>query len=148
MGKIAFAFPGIGVKLCGREAGFFDRHRALMAPFLTEASDAACTDLVAALTDDNVPSLGPRAKELFVHAFNCGAHAVYRQFGLEASCMAGYSLGEADLLRRAAGIRKIAPQLAQILCARRRRRRRSSAGTARHATSRPAGSGIMMNPSS
>lgn len=91
--RVAFVFPGIGAPLCGAEAEFVARHRAVMAPYLAEASDRAGADLADALARQTVHTLDHRARELFVHAFNCGAYAVCEGMGLRPAYVAGYSFG-------------------------------------------------------
>ena len=35
--RLAFAFPGVGVRPCGHEGAFYRRHEPVMAPLLAEA---------------------------------------------------------------------------------------------------------------
>ncbi|MCP4642807.1 MAG: acyltransferase domain-containing protein [bacterium] len=90
---IAFAFPGVGTGLCGHEPVFFERYRAILAPFLQEASDFAGADFIAAACRDHWGGACERTKQFFAYAFGCGAAAVARQAGVTPRLVAGYSLG-------------------------------------------------------
>ncbi len=96
-GKAAFVFPGVGVTPSGHEGEFLQRHRETMQPFLAEAEAFVGEDLHAILAPPSAagpaarPS--PRAAEVFTYAFDCAVAAVYRQYDLEPSYVAGHSLG-------------------------------------------------------
>jgi len=94
-GRAAFVFPGVGVTPSGHELEFFERHRAVMQPFLDEASAFAGEELLAALDPAERAAGRPSAlgEELFTHAFDCAVAAAYRQVGLEPSYLSGHSLG-------------------------------------------------------
>ncbi len=95
LGSIAFAFPGVGVRLCGHEEAFWSRHRPVMTPFLEEASRFAGVDLVDELRRDQKGDdvLGEREAQLFTYAFNCAVAAVYLRHGLRPQLLAGHSMG-------------------------------------------------------
>lgn len=92
-GACAIVFPGVGITPCGAEAAWFERHRAVMEPFVAEASELAHSDLVAALEGSRWAELSPRELELFAHGYNCAVDAVYRQAGIVPTLVAGHSLG-------------------------------------------------------
>jgi [acyl-carrier-protein] S-malonyltransferase len=93
LGCLAFAFPGVGVGLCGHEEAFWRRHHSIMAPRLEEASDAAGGDLTSALSRDGAARLSERASQLFAYAYNCAVAEVYLSMGLRPEVMAGHSMG-------------------------------------------------------
>jgi|WetSurMetagenome_2_1015567.scaffolds.fasta_scaffold00119_16 [acyl-carrier-protein] S-malonyltransferase len=89
----AFVFPGVAVEPCGAEAVFFNRHRAVMGPFLARASEAAGTDLAAALDKGELAGLGERNGQLFTVAYSHAVARVHAEAGIAPRVMAGYSLG-------------------------------------------------------
>lgn len=93
--RLAFAFPGVGVRPCGHEAAFVERHRAVVEPLLAEASRAAGADLAPALVDpDAAPRLTELQGQLLTYAFNVAvAEVCRREAGLEPVLLAGHSMG-------------------------------------------------------
>jgi len=92
--KLAFAFPGVGVRLCGHELAFFERNKAVMEPLLAQASSRAGYDLVASLEDES--QFADRTElqgQLFTYAFNSAVAAAYRDHGAQPSLLAGHSMG-------------------------------------------------------
>jgi [acyl-carrier-protein] S-malonyltransferase len=104
IGACAFAFPGVGVGLCGAEAAFAERHRATLGPFLGEASSMAAADLGARLVAGSTPEPGGLDAQLLAYAFGCGVAAVVRDHGIEPRLTAGYSLGLYAALHAAGAI--------------------------------------------
>lgn len=92
-GGIAFAFPGIGIRLYGTEGDFYKKFKKTIAPFLEEASELAGLDLGRALLAGDLENQSQRNTEIFTHAFNCGAAETYLSLGLKPICVAGHSLG-------------------------------------------------------
>jgi [acyl-carrier-protein] S-malonyltransferase len=91
--KTAFAFPGAGVKPCGREAGFFRRHEQTLGPLLDEASERAGTDLTRELVSGDAASLPDERNQCFTYAFGAGVRDVLERCGVEPHVAAGYSFG-------------------------------------------------------
>jgi [acyl-carrier-protein] S-malonyltransferase len=89
----ALAFPGVGVRLSGCEAGFYQKHRGRLRPLLEEASSAAGMDLEFALLRDQIGSAGEKSRQLFTYAFSTGVALVLREQGLVPAYAAGYSFG-------------------------------------------------------
>ena len=58
--RIAFAFPGVGITLCGREAPFYRSHLSTMEPYMVASSEACGMDLAAALEDGTVETFTVR----------------------------------------------------------------------------------------
>lgn len=93
MGGDAFAFPGVGVRFCGHEATFFDRHRDTMEPLLVQASDSCGADLLEPLRAGEPTPLGEFEDQFFSYAFGCAVARVFYRHGHEPAATAGYSLG-------------------------------------------------------
>jgi len=91
--RLAFGFPGVGVRLCGREVGFFESNASLMGPHLEAASDAAGEDLAAALSAGRIEDLSDEKQQYFTFGFGLGASLVFEEMGARPSCAAGYSFG-------------------------------------------------------
>jgi [acyl-carrier-protein] S-malonyltransferase len=91
--RTAFAFPGAGVKPCGREADFYRRHERTMKPLLDEASEHARADLVQELVDGGVERLSDARNQCFTYAFGACVRDVLDQRGHRPDVAAGYSFG-------------------------------------------------------
>ncbi len=91
--KVAFVFPGAAVEPCGAEAPFYQRHRDLMQPLLSQASDLASVDLEAVLQGGRLAELSERAGQLFTVAYSQGVATVHAHAGIAPVVAAGYSLG-------------------------------------------------------
>ena len=91
--KTAFAFPGVGVRPDGREAEFYERHVEWMKPCLEEASETAGADLVRALLDGAIESMGDEKNQYFTYAYCGGLAGVLERAGLRPAFTAGYSFG-------------------------------------------------------
>lgn len=90
--RSAFVFPGVGVRFCGHEAEFFERHAAVMTPALDEASDAAGASFIAAI-DAAASGLDELQGQLFTYAFNYAVAQVMFDAGARPALMAGHSMG-------------------------------------------------------
>lgn len=91
--KTAFAFPGAGVKPCGREPDFYGRHELALRPLLEEASEKAGADLVRELTRGGAASLPDSQNQCFTYAFGAGVHDVLERLGRKPDVTAGFSFG-------------------------------------------------------
>jgi len=91
--KTAFAFPGAGVKPCGREADFYRRHEQTLRPLLDEASEHARVDLARELMGGGVERLPDFQNQCFTYAFGAGVSDVLEQEGHGPDVTAGYSFG-------------------------------------------------------
>lgn len=92
--RLAFAFPGVGVRLCGHEHAFFGRHRDSMTPPLAEASNFAEFNYVAFMNEAERPlAMTELQGQLFTYAFNCAVAMVFQSHGAEPTFMAGHSMG-------------------------------------------------------
>ena len=89
----AFAFPGIGVKLCGHEQGFYAAHAGVMKPFLDQASAFCGSDLAADLATHSGKRPDEYADQFFTYAFSAGMASVLAGHGVRPSIMAAYSFG-------------------------------------------------------
>ncbi len=93
MSKIALAFPGIGVKLSGREGRFFEDHRAVVEPFFSAASAIAAEDLTERLTKGDTFTTDTLSQHLFALAFGAGFAEVVAHAGVRVDFCAGFSFG-------------------------------------------------------
>jgi [acyl-carrier-protein] S-malonyltransferase len=91
--RVAFAFPGAGVELCGAEAELAARHADVFGPFLGEASERARIDFGAALAEGRIDAVPDREKQRFTYAFGAGYAELLRRRGVEPVATAGYSFG-------------------------------------------------------
>jgi [acyl-carrier-protein] S-malonyltransferase len=91
--RVAFAFPGVAVRLCGAETGVLRAREALFRPLLDEASDVAGRDLTAALRSGTVDALADREKQAFTYAFSVGVARAFAETGVAPDLFAGYSFG-------------------------------------------------------
>ena len=91
--KTAFAFPGVGVRLCGREADFYMRHESVLGPFFEEASSRAGVNLAGRLRQGTAGDLGDEENQFFTYALGAGASMVLRHRGITPDFTAGYSFG-------------------------------------------------------
>lgn len=89
----AFLFPGIGVRLCGKEREFYVKYRRIIDPCLNKASEIAGLDLGKSLLEQTTFENEQFSSELFAYAFSFSCYRVLRCLGLQASYMAGHSLG-------------------------------------------------------
>jgi [acyl-carrier-protein] S-malonyltransferase len=90
--RAALLFPGVGVRLSGAEAVFFDIHRDIMRPFLREASVYCDTDLIALLFEGGIDRLPDEKKQFFTYGFSAGVAAVALK-RVNPVAAAGYSFG-------------------------------------------------------
>jgi [acyl-carrier-protein] S-malonyltransferase len=116
--RLAFAFPGVGVRPCGHEAAFVGRHRGVVEPILAEASRFAGADLAPALADpdggQSRPALTELQGQLLTYAFNVAvAEVCRREGGLEPTLLAGHSMGLYSALA-AAGVVEFGDGLAIV----------------------------------
>jgi [acyl-carrier-protein] S-malonyltransferase len=93
--RIAFAFPGMGIRLTGFEQAFFSRHREKMLPFFEEANAAAegVVDLVTVLESNDAQDLDDRNSQIFTFAFSAAMYEVLSDRFETAKFLAGYSFG-------------------------------------------------------
>ncbi|MEN8190102.1 MAG: ACP S-malonyltransferase [Thermodesulfobacteriota bacterium] len=89
----AFLFPGIGVRLHGREHSFFIRYRDMMEPLIDASSEAAGVDLTRAFMDNDLEQCSPICIEFFAYGFSYGCHRVFESKGYLPRYMAGHSMG-------------------------------------------------------
>jgi len=92
-GKTAFAFPGAGIKPCGREAPFFARHERILRPLLDEASQIAGVNLAGELSAGRIDRLADDGNQCFTYAFGAGVCRVLDEAGIRPDLAAGYSFG-------------------------------------------------------
>jgi [acyl-carrier-protein] S-malonyltransferase len=99
----AVAFPGVGVRLCGLEAGWVARHPEVFGPVLAAASARAGRDLGADLRAGSLAELEDRPAQLLTYAFSVGLWRVLGErarpvalaatsFGVYAALVAAGSL--------------------------------------------------------
>ncbi len=91
--RCALIFPGVGVRLSGAEAAFFENRREVMRPFMREASYCCDTDLIALLFEGRIDTLPDEKKQFFTYAFSVGAAEVARRLIDRPIAAAGYSFG-------------------------------------------------------
>lgn len=91
--KLAFAFPGVGAALTGREAAFVQRNMEQAAPLLERASDLSGVDLGAALEAGDLSGLDEETAQLFTYAFSCAMARALSSRGQRPAAAAGYSMG-------------------------------------------------------
>ena len=91
--KAAFAFPGVGVRLCGREADFYRRHESVLEPFFEEASSRAGVNLAERLVQGTAGDLSDEENQFFTYALGAGSSMVLRRRGIRPDFTAGYSFG-------------------------------------------------------
>ena len=91
--RVAFAFPGVAVRLCGAEREVYRDHAPIFRPLLAEASDMAGRDLARALDGDGAAPLADRENQFFTYAFSVGAARAFEEAGYAADLLAGYSFG-------------------------------------------------------
>jgi [acyl-carrier-protein] S-malonyltransferase len=90
--KAALVFPGVGVRLIGREPVFYSIHRPQLKPLFEEASDACDENLEARLLDGRIDELSDAKRQFFTYAFSAGvAEVTLGELTPEAA--AGYSFG-------------------------------------------------------
>jgi [acyl-carrier-protein] S-malonyltransferase len=105
----AVAFPGVGVRLCGHEAGWAARYPKAFRPLLRLASERADVDLAARLEGGGFEALDDHARQLLTFAFSAGLWRVLGErarpvalaatsFGVYAALEAAGSLPFADAL--------------------------------------------------
>ena len=86
----AFAFPGVGVRFCGREAAFAAAHPAVLR-YLEAASKGV--DLRSILAGSDTDGVTELDAQRFGFAFSCGVAEGARTTGLRPMLVAGYSHG-------------------------------------------------------
>lgn len=92
-GSVAATFPGAGIRPTGFEVPFYENNRRHLGPPLDRASEFAGVDLSAALGQDRMDSLSERDTQLFTYGYSLGVMEVLRNRGVQASLIAGHSLG-------------------------------------------------------
>lgn len=91
--KNVFAFPGVGVKFCGKEKEFFLKNRKFILPYLETASMMAGKDLQEIFNRDNQTFESSKEERFFTAAFSCGVASFFSSCGIEADGAACYSFG-------------------------------------------------------
>ncbi len=91
-GPAALVFPGVGVRLCGRERAFYHAHADRFAPLFEATSGYCGVDLAALLLEDRVDDLADGKRQFFTYAFSAGVADVARS-RVEPRAAAGYSFG-------------------------------------------------------
>ncbi len=90
----ALVFPGVGVRLTGREPEFFSRHRAELKPLFDRASEYRGIDLESRLLQGGIDELPDGSRQFFTYAFSAGAaDVVTRALGVTPIAAGGYSFG-------------------------------------------------------
>jgi len=89
--KIAFAFPGVGVKSSGYEIDFYLRHRNEINHFFEEASQICGEKLSPENLKSNNSS--ERMHQIYTYTLSCAFAAVIKQSGYQPFLTAGYSFG-------------------------------------------------------
>lgn len=92
--RLAFAFPGVGAPLTGREAAFLERNKHCPAAPVERASALAGEDLEAALaSDEAMGELSEVNVQLLTCAFSCAVARAVEAAGHRPVAVAGYSMG-------------------------------------------------------
>lgn len=92
--RLAFAFPGVGAPLTGREVAFLERNKQAAAAPVERASALAGVDLEAALSSDEaMAALSEVNAQLLTCAFSCSAARAVEAAGHKPVAVAGYSMG-------------------------------------------------------
>lgn len=90
--RVAFAFPGVGVRPGEHEATLARRHPEVVTRTLGPASEAAGVDLVAAL-EGRLPDLTELQGQLLTYGFSCAVARICQEAGWTPRLVAGHSLG-------------------------------------------------------
>lgn len=91
--KNIFAFPGVGVKFCGKELSFFKENQKHFVPYIENASKIIDKDLTNILTSDFKKKLSSDEEQFFAIAYSCGVSSYFASCGIEADGAACYSFG-------------------------------------------------------
>ena len=108
--SLAYAFPGVGVKLCGRESGFYETYFSVMNPFIEAASESCRINLAKALQNGTIEDMPDGDQQFFTYAYCAGVLNVFRQHGVMPNLVAGFSFGiyaalyAADAISYASGL--------------------------------------------
>ena len=87
---VAFAFPGVGVRFCGRESTFAAEHPAVLDTLEEASRGLDLRSILGFLDTDGVSEL---EAQRFAFAFSCGMAAQARTTGLHPVLVTGYSHG-------------------------------------------------------
>ncbi len=91
--KWACLFPGIGVRLFGKEPLFYNKYETVISPYLARASELLEEDLSAPLCNQQNHHATQLSGELFTYSFSCGTFELFQLKGINPSIIAGHSLG-------------------------------------------------------
>lgn len=91
--KNVFAFPGVGVKPCGKEREFFLKNRKFILPFIETASMTLGRDLQGIFNQDEFVFKDAEDERFFTAAFSCGIASYFSGLGIEPDGAACYSFG-------------------------------------------------------
>lgn len=91
--KWACLFPGIGVRLFGKEPHFFEKYATFLKPYFDRGSEFIGEDLTIPLLKSQNHHENQLSGELFTYAFSCGTYKVLQAKGFQPSIIAGHSLG-------------------------------------------------------
>lgn len=91
--KTAFVFPGVGVKHCGAELPFYERHLELMESYIHRAEAYTSTPFARLLSQGKINDLQDREQQFFTYAYSSAVAEVFRAGGIEPLLVAGYSFG-------------------------------------------------------
>lgn len=91
--KNIFAFPGVGVKFCGKEKDFFLRNKKFVIPYIETASMKLGKDLMDVFNRDEQVFLNSQEERFFTAAFSCAVASFFSSCGVEADGAACYSFG-------------------------------------------------------
>lgn len=91
--KNIFAFPGVGVKFCGKEKEFFLKNKKFIIPYIETASMVLGKDLLDIFNRDEMAFLNPKEERFFTAAFSCGVSSFFSSCGIEPDAAACYSFG-------------------------------------------------------
>lgn len=90
----ALVFPGVGVRLTGREPAFYAHHRSELRPLFRAASEYRGIDFESRLLHGAIDELPDGSRQFFTYAFSAGAaDVVTRTLGVSPVAAGGYSFG-------------------------------------------------------
>jgi [acyl-carrier-protein] S-malonyltransferase len=91
--KWASLFPGIGIRLFGKEPDFYRKYKSYLKPYLDMGSGLLGEDLTIPLLSGQNHHASQLSGEIFTYAFSCGAFRVLQDKGFQPDLLAGHSLG-------------------------------------------------------
>lgn len=91
--KNIFAFPGVGVKFCGKELTFLNENQKHFMPYFEAVSNIVDKDLTNILNADSESFLSVEEEQFFTVAYSCGVASFFSSCGIESDGAACYSFG-------------------------------------------------------